>query len=553
MKDDAMKSNAMKQDATSVLVVGGSLVGLSSALFLAWRGVSTVLVERHPGSSLHPRAIGYTPRTLELFRAVGLGKSLPEVPATFQLLRARVESLSGTWFEQSSWTPKADKEQAPRLEYSPCLGASIAQDRLEPILRDRATELGADLRLSTELLRFEQDADGVTAWLRSARDGEYTVRAAYMIAADGARSPIREALGISRSGRGHMRVMRSVLFRAPLQAYLEEGVTQFEIDQPGFKAFLTTYHDGRWVLMFADDVERDEKQLLDAIVKAIGRSDLDVEIITTGRWELTALVADRFSCGRVFLAGDAAHTLPPTRGGFGANTGIHDAHDLAWKLGAVLSGASKPELLDTYDAERRPVAWRRHQQTFARPDYKARANGVADDEQILDDDAMEFGQLYRSTAVLGAGEELPPARRPEQWAGQPGTRAPHLWVTSNGQRVSTLDLFQSSWVLLAEDEQWREVAAHTGESLGVELRFLGVGIDFAPPTPEAFRATFGVKQMGASLVRPDGYIAWRSEDLPSDPRGALLDALGRVSSATRAPARNANLDNIALPPARRAR
>jgi putative polyketide hydroxylase len=535
----------MKTDApesTSVLVVGGSLVGLSSALFLAARGVKPVLVERHAGSAAHPRAIGYTARTMELLRGVGLGGRVPEVPAGFQLLRARVESLAGTWFEQSAWTPKAAAPPAPAPEDSPCQGAAIAQDTLEPMLRARASELGADLRLGTELLRFEQDASGVTAWLRGAGGREHTLRASYMIAADGARSPVREALGITRSGRGHLRTMRSVLFRAPLERYLEKGISQFQIDQPELKAFLTTYGDGRWVLMFGDDVERDEARLREAIFKAIGRSDLEVQILTTGRWELEASIADRLASGRVFLAGDAAHTLPPTRGGFGANTGIHDAHNLAWKLAAVLAGTSMPALLDTYDAERQPVAWRRHQQTFARPDYRAYAGGIADDEPILDDRAMELGELYRSSAVIGAGQELPPARRPDEWAGQPGTRAPHLWVdSSDGARVSTLDLFGNGWVLLGEDERWRSAAAHGSEALAVPLRFVRVGADtgsntaadLVPESPEALRTAFGLQPGGCSLIRPDGVVAWRCTDMPGDPAGTLLDAFGRVSCAAR--------------------
>ncbi|HEX4353802.1 MAG TPA: FAD-dependent oxidoreductase, partial [Polyangiales bacterium] len=277
----------MKQDAY-VLVVGGSLVGSSAALFLAWQGVPTVLVERHPGSSPHPRAIGYTPRTMELLRAVGLGSRVPEAPANFRLLRARVESLAGTWFDESAWTPqRPNPVQTPErktpehphavapIEHSPCRGAAIAQDRLEPILRDKAIEFGADIRMNTELVHFEQDADGVTTTLRERSGREYTLRTAYMIAADGARSPVREALSIARSGRGHIRTLRSVLFRAPLDRYLEKGVSQFEIDQPDFKAFLTTYNDGRWVLMFHDDVERDEASLRGAIVRAIGRSDVE--------------------------------------------------------------------------------------------------------------------------------------------------------------------------------------------------------------------------------------------------------------------------------------
>ena len=514
--------------STSVLVVGGGLVGLSAAVFLAWRGVPTMVVERHPGSSPHPRAIGYTPRTLENYRAVGLGPRIPQSPPGLRLRRIQVESLAGKWFEERPWTP--ENLEAPAIEYSPCTGTAIAQDRLEPILRDEAIALGADVRFETELLRFEQDAGGVTAWLRG-RDGkEYAIRAAYLIAADGHRSPVREALGIGRKGRGHMRTVRSVLFRAPLEEYLRTGISQFEIAQPGLEAFLTTYSDGRWVLIFSDDEERDENTLKAMVFKAIGRSDLDVEIITTGRWDLSALIADSFASGRVFLAGDAAHTLPPSRGGYGANTGIEDAHNLAWKLSAVLTGMSTPALLDTYDAERRPIAWLRHQQIFARTDYKAHAAGTADGVTILEDSAMEFGQLYRSTAVHGAGDGLPPALRPEQWAGQPGTRAPHAWISKGDARISTLDLFQKGWVLLAEDARWCTAATQAAKQLGIDLETVRLGVDVRPDDPEAFRKAFGLGTGGASLIRPDGYVAWRALDLPEDPLRVLADALGRVSS-----------------------
>ena len=497
-----------------VLVVGGSLVGLSAAVFLGWRGVATMLVETHTGSHVHPRAIGYTARTMELYRTVGL--VIPEVPPSFRLRRCKIESLAGTWFEPSEWTPES-KRSAPVVEHSRHTGAAIAQDRLEPLLRDKARELGGDLRLGTALVRFEQDAEGVTAWLRERAGREYTVRASYMIAADGSQSGVRDALAIERHGPGHLQTMRSVLFRAPLDEYLAKGISQFEIEQAGLRAFLTTYADGRWVLMFMDDVERDDQALRRAIEQAIGRSDLPIEIITSGRWELAALVADRFSAGRVFLAGDAAHTLPPTRGGFGANTGIHDAHNLAWKLSAVLAGASTPELLETYDAERRPVAWTRLEQTFARPDYARHAPGVADGVAILDETAIELGQLYRSPAIIGAGDELPAAARPDEWAGQPGTRAPHLWLERAGERISTLDLFERDWVLLAEDPRWSAAAATTSERLGIATTCLRVGVDVQLPDRAAFRRAFGIGASGASLIRPDGHIAWRSVETPTRP------------------------------------
>ncbi|NOK07682.1 FAD-dependent monooxygenase [Corallococcus exercitus] len=520
----------METKSTAVLVVGGSLVGLSAAVFLAWRGVPTVVVERHPGSHPHPRAIGFTPRTLELLRAVGLGARIPQAPPGMRLRRVRAESLSGQWFEESAWTP--EDRNVPDLEFSPCRGAAMAQDRLEPILREQALALGADLRLGTELVRFEQSADGVVAWLRG-RDGqEELLRADYLVAADGHRSPVREALGIGRSGRGLMRTARSAIFRAPLQEYLKAGVSQFNIVQPGFEAFLTTYGDGRWLLIHREDRELDDAELRALIARAIGRDDVPVEVLTTGRWEISALIADRFASGRVFLAGDSAHTLPPNRGGYGANTGIDDAHNLAWKLAAVHSGAASPRLLDTYDAERRPIAWLRHQQIFARDDFKPMA-APGSDAPILDDAAMEFGQLYRSDAVLGADATLPPAARPDQWAGQPGTRAPHLWVEKGGERVSTLDLLQRTWVLLTEDARWESAVARVARASGLALECVRMGGDVRPLDAEAFRSAFGLKAGGASLIRPDGYVAWRSVDLPDSPFDALRESLAKCASATR--------------------
>ena len=221
------------------------------------------------------------------------------------------------------------------------------------------------------------------------------------------------------------------------------------------------------------------------------RTDLPLALLTTGRWELTALIADRFREGRVFLAGDAAHTLPPTRGGYGANTGIHDAHNLAWKLAAMLGGGDAA-LLDSYHAERRPIAWTRLAQTFARPDYAAHARGFADGVTILDETAIELGQLYRNIAeAAGPGANaLPEAATPDAWRGQPGTRAP--WVKLD--EGSTLDWFDGGFVLVAASDAWRAEP-------GTTLRLAN----------DSVREAFGLGPTGAALVRPDGYIVWRKE------------------------------------------
>ncbi|PJZ68813.1 2,4-dichlorophenol 6-monooxygenase [Leptospira perolatii] len=531
MKDEMLldpTKNAEPTENCSVLVIGGGLVGSSAALFLAQKGVRVILIEKHAGSSPHPRAIGFTPRTLELFRSAGLAEDIPQIRGSKKgVRRIRVESLAGKWFEEQAWSPQTEEET--NLEYSPCGASAIAQDRLEPMIQKQAQELGADLRFSTELVRFEQTSDEVIAFVKDSEGNQYSIRAKYMIAADGHRSPIRETLKIGRKGKGYMNTGRSVLFKASLNEYLEKGFFQFTIDQPGFNVFLTTYNDGRWVLFYPDDAERTLEKLESDISRAIGRKDVPMEVVTTGRWEISALIADSFSSGRIFIAGDAAHTLPPNRGGYGANTGIEDAHNLAWKLEAVLSGQSKVDLLKTYEEERRPIAWLRYQQIFAKNDYKAYASEEDLSVPILDSRAIEFGQLYRSSSVSEVEDGLPPALRPEQWAGQPGTRAPHFWIKRNGETISTLDLFQKSWVLLTESSDWKDLATEFSLQSPFRIEFVQFGLDALLTDANAFQKCFGVESEGAVLVRPDGYIAWRSLDFPTNAAASLQDALSKFA------------------------
>ena len=517
----------INEERTSVLVVGGSLVGSSMGAFLAKQGVDNIVVERHPGSALHPKATGFTPRTMEIFNTIDIAKDIPQAPSNFRLRRARVESLAGEWYEETEWTP--GEESKDKVTYSPFNGAAIAQDKLEPLILNKARELGSDVRMNTQLVSFEQNDEGVTAILRNREDDqEYQVKADYLVAADGTHSPIREQLGIEREGQGYLRTMRSVLFNAPLDEYLESGVRQFDIDQEGLKAFLTSYGDGRWVLMFKDDIDRDENQLYRDIVKAIGRNDLYIHVITTGRWELSALIAKKFSVGRIFLAGDSAHTLPPTRGGFGANTGIQDAYNLAWKLAAVLSNQASKELLDTYDSERRPIANLRHDQTFARADYKVYIDGGYDID-IIDDDAMEFGELYHSNAVKGTNKSLPSALCIDQWAGQPGTRAPYLTYSSNNNELNTLDLFGNQYVVLTENKEWINVLEDIKRTTNLDFDYNQAGSsDFDIELTE-FREAFGIGRTGITVVRPDGVIAWRSADQTQSPKEDLLAILQQIT------------------------
>lgn len=513
---------------TPVLIIGGSLVGLSTALFLAWRGVPVTLIEKHTGSMPHPRAMGFTEHTLECFRAVGLQDAIPQTDPHLKLRRAQVHDLFSLPLSETYWTPGQDAEEKAHL--SPVSGAAIPQDVLEPLLRDAARQHGAHLRLGVELIHFTQDASGVTAHVRDKASGHrQTLRADYLIAADGANSPIREQLGIPRCGVGHLRVLRSVLFYCrEADDVLRQGIQQFDIEQPDFKAFMTTYGDSRWVLMFEDDQPRDEAALHAAIHKALGRP-LAFEIITTGCWELAGRIAERYQDGRIFLVGDAAHQLPPTRGGFGANTGIADAYNLAWKLQHVLLGKSLPTLLDTYSPERQPIGWLRHQQTFARPDYAHWVDHSLHDEALLGDAALELGQLHRSSAIIGAGSELPPAAHPDLWAGQPGTRVPHIWIKAHGTTCSTLDLCSNGFSFWSADPDWYTAAVNAQLLLGVPLQIHQVGRDVTFTEPDAFHHKLGVPTGGAMLIRPDGIVCWRSDRLPAHPTAHLCDVMRQVA------------------------
>jgi putative polyketide hydroxylase len=510
-------------DSVPVIIVGGSLVGLSAAMFLGSRGVRCLVVERHQGSSPHPRARGFTQRTVEMFDTAGLSGCLPQIPTSAtKLRRVRTASMVATPTEELDWTPvgAVRSTAATAVERSPHTGAAIAQDRLEPLLRQRAIELGATLCRGTQLVSFEEQEDAVLARLQDGEGSVRTVRADYLIGCDGSHSLVRAALGIARQGPGVIQVMRSVLFWADLERF-RGGIGQWEIQQPGMEAFLASYGDGRWILMFRDDVDRDEAALGSAIHRAIGAT-VPIEIITTGRWELTALIADQFRKGRVFLAGDAAHALPPNRGGYGANTGIADAFNLAWKLASVLSGKSTATLLDSYEEERKPIAWMRFEQIFGRPDYARYADAAQASTPLLDPISIELGELYRSGIIDGGSPDLPPAGLPEEWRGQPGTRAPHRVVTRDGKSMSTLDLYGAGWVLVSGAQAWCEAATQMRGLTGITVTPIHLRRTFGEEAGALVEQDLGIGDRGTSLVRPDGVIAWRSVE------GGAVEALERA-------------------------
>src|SRR5215469_7085103 len=464
------KSTSLYNETMPVLIVGGGLVGLSTSLFLSWHGISSLLVERHPGTAIHPRAPGFTPRTMELFRSVGIENAIrqAEPPVILAGKTLLVESLVGQEFDSYL----EDISTLFITDASPTQGSAIAQDVLEPVLRARAEQLGGDLRFGTELVSFEQAEEGITATIRQRESGNTrTVRAQFLVAADGSHSRIREQLGIGTHGAASLFHCISMIFEADLMELFRRrhAVMCFLANDSISGGAIVPYAgSSARTDVFRLDVSYDpeeetladypEARCLQLIRAAVGISDLPVRLKAVLSYEAVALVADRFEAERVFLVGDAARAQPPS-GGLGGNTGIAEAHNLAWKLAAVLRGEAGEALLATYDAERRPLADYTAGQTALLSQQRQTEGSVGITVDIV---MLNAGYRYNAGAfVWEAGEEkLPLVKPPDRWKGEPGTHAPHLWLQREGKQVSTLDLFGSHFVLLAgpQGQYWKEAA-----------------------------------------------------------------------------------------------
>jgi tetracenomycin A2 monooxygenase-dioxygenase len=271
-----------------------------------------------------------------------------------------------------------------------------------------------------------------------------------------------------------------------------------------------------------------DERCVEIVRTAAGKADMHVEIVAKVPWQGAQLVAETFRSGRVFLAGDAAHVHPPA-GGFGANTGIHDAHNLAWKIAAVLAGKAGDPLLDSYDAERRGVGAAMARQAMVRNRIR---HGHADAEttaSLVDDIIITLGYRYHSDAITG-GENAAPVLSPElELAGEPGTRAPHVWLDRDGTKLSTIDLFWDEFVLLTASGKngWVEAAERVAKQLSLPLRTHVIG-DELTPVDRNWAEAYGVSEDGAVLVRPDAFVAWRSAGKVTDQDGVLADALARA-------------------------
>ncbi|HEX3785400.1 MAG TPA: FAD-dependent monooxygenase [Pseudonocardiaceae bacterium] len=580
---------------TDVLVVGSGPAGGSAALLLASYGVRTLLVTKYGWVANTPRSHITNQRTLEVLRDLDVEDQALAAGTPQHLMGDTVlcTALAGEEIGRiRTWgtSPSALSEYAAA---SPCGMIDLPQTYLEPILLTNAAARGAKVRLDTEFLSLQQDADGVSALLRDrVRGDDFTVRAKYLIGADGGRSLVADAVGLPIAGRSGKAGSMNIVFKADLSRYVAHRPSVlYWVMRPG--AHLGGIGMGlvrmvrpwdEWLLTWGYDIdapppEVDEDTATEIVHDLLGVREVPVRITSTSLWTVNHSYATEYSSGRVFCAGDAVHRHPPSNG-LGSNTSIQDSYNLAWKLAMVLRGEAGPALLDTYTAERAPVGKQivdranlsRDQfgpifealgiagggddagiiaglAACRAPDAAGRKRRAALEEAIqlknyeFNAHGVELNQRYVSSAVVPDGspaEQWPrDAELYHQPTTRPGAKLPHAWlVDAAGQRLSTLDLVgRGSFTLITgvSGRCWETAARDCAEEFGISLPLVSIGGETARDAYGEWRRISEIDEDGCLLVRPDGYLAMRRPSA-TDEQAAIAALRGVLRTVLALPA-----------------
>lgn len=547
---------------TTVLVVGAGPAGMTAALLLTRLGVACRIVERRATPQTAPAAHVVNARTFEVLRAAGV--DMERIAAASQ---PPEDSGSVYWVTtltgQTLGRLPFERQGEDLSTVTPTPLRNLSQHRLEPILADELRAAGVTVEYGHEWQSAAQDGDGVTSQVRDAATGAVVeVRSRWLLAADGAASPVRRMLGIAPIGPDRLQSFVMIHLDADFRAIVGDrrGVIYWTTSPEAMGTFVAHDIDRTWVFMhpFDPDTETaadyDEARCSAIVRRALGSDAHPFTVRTVRAWTMTAQVAERYREGRIFLVGDAAHRFPPT-GGLGLNTGVQDVQNLAWKIAAVEAGWAPPALLDTYERERRPVAQRNADvslqnamrlmevyQALASVDPSARTAGtvppsaelttaIANQAEHFDQLGLQLGFTYESGALVGGGgdPELgePSSVREYRPSARPGARLPHAWVTREGRRVSSLDLVAADAFTLIvgrDGARWTDAAATVGSP---PLKTVRIGHDVLDPDG-TWTKLLALAPDGAILVRPDQHVAWRSGSAVADPTAALADAFATM-------------------------
>jgi 2,4-dichlorophenol 6-monooxygenase len=580
-----------------VLIVGGGAAGLTTSILLSRLGVETLLVERHATTSMLPKAHILNQRTMEIFREAGLAGAVYEQGAPLEAMSRTVwyTSLAGPTPLHGREVGRIDSwgggdRTAAYDAASPCRLTNLPQHWLEPLMLAHAGRSpAAELLFRHELVAVRQDDDGVTATIRALdSDEEFEVTADHVVAADGGRT-VGRLVGLEFEGRRSLVNMVSTHFSADLSSSLPDpGAAIYRFvnpDGPGLVHRGTLVQMGgggwgrecrEWIFSFSvrpdDPTEFAADDIIGNLRTMLGLPDQEITVHRVSPWKVEGVAAAKYRIGRICFVGDAAHRHPPA-GGLGLNTAVQDAHNLAWKLAAVVRGRAGEQLLDSYEAERRPigVANAEHAlQSFFQNQEVDRALGFEptttpeeswavlatyftdSPESAVLHERVEAAIRSKRYAYQAHGQELgfaygegalvpDPSPAPEQHGDpvtdyvpstRPGHRVPHAWLQAGGEPISTVDLPRGEYFVVvtgaAGAEAWQEVGVRArAEFPDVPFAVVVIGPDGDLQDDGTWAALREVGDDGAVLVRPDGHVAWRSHAGPSDP-GVLAGVLGSV-------------------------